>query len=405
MLSVSAQQAKRIALAAQGFSKRPISKTTPQNLIRMIDKLGVVQIDSVNVLTRAHYLPAFSRLGAYSTNLLDAAAWGQTPKLMEYWAHEASLIPFELQPFLRWRMADARAGVGIWKGVAKFIKEQPQLMKQVHGHIALHGPLPASALKFGNPGARGWWGWSEAKRATECLFWCGDLCSATRNASFERLFTLPETIIPPDILNTPTPSRIEAQSHLLKIALRAMGIAGERDLRDYFRMGLADTKTALNQLIENKDIIPVAVEGWKHVGFMEKQIKSAPEFRNHALLSPFDNLIWHRDRAERLFNIRVKLEIYTPSDQRVHGYYVLPFLEGEAITARVDLKADRKTSTLIVHASHAEACATADTPARLADELELMARWLGLNAIKIIRKGNLATAVARAVAIKNSASR
>ncbi len=393
--TLAASEARRIALAAQGFATpRPAGEITRRQLLKTIDQLGVVQIDSVNVVSRTHYLPAFSRLGAYPRSLLDEVAWGRKPALFEYWAHEASLLPLASQPLLRWRMHDARDGVGVWKGIARFLRERRDLVDRALAEIETRGPLSASELEVGAKGQGGWWGWSDSKRALEGLFWTGELTAATRRGTFERVYGLPEKVLPRAIAAAPDPPRDAAQRQLLMLAARAMGVATDRDLRDYFRMGVADTKARLEELVEAGDLIPATVKGWREPAYLHPTAKLPRKIDRAALLSPFDNLIWFRERTERLWGVRVRLEIYTPAARRTHGYYVLPFLEGDAITARVDLKADRKAGVLIVQAAHAEPWATADTPARLAAELKLMAGWLGLDTVRVIPRGDLAGALA-----------
>lgn len=393
--TLSAKDARRIALAAQGFGRRPARPPSRARLLKAIEDLGVVQIDSVNVVSRTHYLPLFSRLGAYPRADLEDLAWGKKPGLFEYWAHEASLLPRDLQPLLRWRMEDARNGVGVWKGVAKFLHEQRDTVEYALTQIRERGPLAASEIKIGNGKTAGWWGWSDAKHAMECLFWAGEVTTSSRRSSFERIYALPETVFPADILNRPTPSRAEAHRELIRLSARAMGLATARDLRDYYRLGLADTAAAIAALVEAGDLLPVQIEGWKDQAYLHRDAPTPAPIKAHALLSPFDNAIWFRERTERLFGIRVVLEIYTPAPKRVYGYYVLPFLEGEAITARVDLKADRKASVLIVQASHREPAATKTTAERLAAELRLFAGWLGLDTVRIEPRGSLAADLAQ----------
>lgn len=395
--TLSARDARRIALAAQGFGRRPARAPSRARLFKAIEDLGVVQIDSVNVVSRTHYLPLFSRLGAYARADLEDLAWGQEPGLFEYWAHEASLLPRDLQPLLRWRMEDARNGVGVWKGVAKFLNERRDVVDYALGQIRERGPLAASEIKIGNGKSGGWWGWSDAKHAMECLFWAGEVTVASRRSAFERIYALPETVLPADILNRPTPARAEAHQALIRLSARAMGVATARDLRDYYRLGLADSAAAITALVEAGELAPVRVEGWKEQAYLAANAPNPGPIKAHALLSPFDNAIWFRERTERLFGIKVVLEIYTPAPKRVYGYYVLPFLEGEAITARVDLKADRKASVLIVQASHREPATTKATAERLAAELRLFAGWLGLATIRIEPRGSLAEELARAV--------
>ena len=395
--SLSARDAKRISLAAQGFRSRPQAVPGRRGLVRQIEDLGVVQIDSVNVVSRTHYLPLYSRLGAYRREDLEDLAWGKAPATFEYWGHEASLLPLDLYPCFQWRMHDARSGEGVWKGVAKFLAEQKPMVAYALEQIRLRGPLSASEIEVGEKSAGGWWGWSDAKRAMECLFWAGEVAVLTRRTSFERIYDLPERVIPKTILSRPVPSKAEAIRELVRRSAEALGCAAGRDLRDYYRLGVKETALAVSQLVEAGDIVPVTVDGWKDTAYLPRETKRPRASTSHALLSPFDNAIWHRDRTERMFGVRVVLEIYTPAPKRVFGYYVLPFLEGENITARVDLKADRKTSTLIVQASHAEPAVTDETPDRLAAELRLMATWLGLDTIDVRPRGDLAPRLSAAI--------
>jgi len=395
---LSAAEARRIALAAQGFAEpRPTAPPSRAQLLRTIRRLGVVQIDSVNVVSRTHYLPLFSRLGAYPREALEAMAWGRPRALFEYWAHEASLLPLESQALLRWRMDDAREGVGTWKGVARFLRERRDLLDATLDEIARRGPLAASDLEVGLKGPGGWWGWSEAKRAVESLFWAGELTTATRRGTFERVYGLPGKVLPRAVREAPTPERADAQRDLIRIAARAQGIATERDLRDYFRMGVAESRARVAELAAAGELEPVAVKGWGQPAYLDPAARRPRKVRARALLSPFDNLIWFRERTERLFGVKVRLEIYTPAHKRAHGYYVLPFLQDEAITARVDLKADRKAGVLVAQAAHAEPWADAETAPALATELRLMAGWLGLRSVRVEPRGDLAAALAEAV--------
>jgi uncharacterized protein YcaQ len=396
---LSPGEARRIALAAQGFgTPRPDGEIGRRQLLKLIDRLGVVQIDSVNVVSRTHYLPAFSRLGAYPRALLEELAWGKKPALLEYWAHEASLTPMTSQPLLRWRMEDARNGVGTWKGIARFLRERRDLVDRALAEIEARGPLAASELEVGLKGNGGWWGWSESKRALEALFWTGELTTATRRGTFARVYGITDKVLPKAIVATPTPPRDEAQRELLMIAARALGVATQRDLRDYFRMSGADTPRRLAELVEARELLPVAVKGWREPAYLDPAARRPRRIDAAALLSPFDNAIWFRERTERMFGVRVRLEIYTPAAKRTHGYYVLPFLEGDALTARVDLKADRKAGVLVVQASHAEPWASDATAVKLARELKLMAGWLGLGGVRVERRGDLAGALADASA-------
>ncbi len=395
---LTAGEARRIALAAQGFATpRPTGPVTKRQLVKLIERLGVVQIDSVNVVSRTHYLPAFSRLGAYPREMLEEVAWAKKRPLFEYWAHEASLLPLTSQPLFRWRMQDARDGVGLWKGVARFRRENADFVEKVLETIRTRGPMSASELEIGQKGVGGWWGWSHAKSAVEGLFWTGELTTATRRGTFERVYGLPEKVLPRAIVEAPTPSREDAHHALLRIAIAAMGIATGKDLRDYFRMPVEGFKDRVAELVEDGSLVPVTVKGWRDQAYLDPAAKRPRRVAAQALLSPFDNLIWFRERTERMFGVRYRIEIYTPAEERTHGYYVLPFLEGDALTAKVDLKSDRKAGVLIVQASHAEPWASDATPVRLAQELKLMAGWLGLSSVRVEKKGDLSAALSAAV--------
>lgn len=403
---LSAAQARRIALAAQGFGGRVRrdgggNGPAPAALHRAVRRLGVLQIDSVNVLVRSHYLPLFSRLGGYDTAALDRAAWGRRKTLFEYWGHEASLLPVEMQPLFRWRMARASRGVGIYSGLAKFGIERRDFIDAVEAEIASRGPLSAGELSGGGKGAGGWWGWSEGKRAVEYLFWAGRLTTATRRG-FERIYDLPERVLPADVLSAPTPTEPEAQRALLLVAARALGVATARDLRDYFRLGPADAHARLAELVEDGSLQPVTVDGWKHQAFLDPAARRPRRIEATALLSPFDSLIWERARTLRLFDFHYRLAFYTPAEKRTHGYYVLPVLLGDRLVGRVDLKADRAAGVLRMIAAHGEAkTGRRDDPAAIgaavAAELASLAAWLGLGGIACGTDGDLAAEIARAV--------
>jgi uncharacterized protein YcaQ len=377
MLSLAA--ARRIALAAQGFGapRRPVTGWAP--LGRNLDQLALHQIDSVNVLARAHYLPAFSRLGPYDRALLDRAAWGRKRerRLFEYWAHEASLLPLALHPLLRWRMARAERGEAGWGGMRIFAGERRGEAEAILTRIRSEGPMAASAFEQGKSRS-GWWEWGDTKRALEWLFWAGHITTATRRGSFERVYDLSERVIPPAILALPTPDEAEAHRHLVALCARALGVATAGDLRDYFRLGVEETRIAIAELVEAGTLLPVAVESWRQPAFLHAEARRPRRIAGQALLAPFDPLIWERARAERLFGFRYRIEIYTPAEKRVHGYYVLPFLMDEALVARVDLKSDRQAGRLLVQSLHLEPGAPAGTRERLAAELAAMAEWLGL---------------------------
>lgn len=381
--TLSVATTRRIALAAQGFARpRPPQMPTPAQAIRQIERLGMVQIDSVSAVVRSHYLPLFSRLGPYPPDLLDRLAYdGRRRRLFEYWGHEASLLPVTSQPLLRWRMARAAQGQGIYGGLAKFGRERRDFIDDVLAEIRLRGPLGASQLSNATPGQGGWWGWSDGKGALEFLFWAGLVTTATRRG-FERIYDLPERVLPKAVLATPTPEPEAAQRALLLQAARAMGVATARDLREYFRLDVADVPIRLAELVEAGDLLPVAVEGWTQPAYLDPGARSPRRVDARALLSPFDSLVWERERALRIFGFHYRLEIYTPAHKRTHGYYVLPFLLGDRLVARVDLKTDRKAGCLRVLATHVEPGQDERTVAGpLGEELRLMADWLGLERV------------------------
>ena len=396
---LTANQARRIALAAQGFAvSRRHDAPGKRQFREVADRLGVIQIDSVNVVTRTHYMPAFSRLGDYPRELLEQEAWGRKRSLFEYWGHEASLMPLALQPLFRWRMARAEAGEQ-WSGLSRFGRERRDYIDNILAEIDQRGPVTGGDFATGPRGQPGWWSWSDGKRALEWLFWAGYLTTSTRRG-FERVYDLTERALPAAIVNAPTPDEADAQRELVRHSARAMGVATEADLRDYFRLPLEGARRAVRELVEAGELTPVKVQGWAKPGYLHPDARSPRKVEAHALLSPFDNLIWFRDRTERLFDVRIRLEIYTPAEKRTHGYYVLPFLQGETITARVDLKSDRQKKVLLVQAAHAEPGAGPDTPEALAVELRRMATWLGLDAVSVAGKGELAAPLEQALAKK-----
>jgi uncharacterized protein YcaQ len=395
---LSAAQARRIAIAAQGFTDpRPTGEPTRRHLHRVLDRIGLIQMDSVNVVVRTHYLPAFSRLGAYPQGLLEKEAWGKKPSLFEYWGHEASLLPLALQPLMRWRMERARDGE-TWSGLANFRRQRADYIDNILSEIEQRGPVTGGDFAGETKGKPGWWEWSDGKRALEWLFWAGFITTKTRRG-FERVYDLTERVIPAAILNTPTPSEEDAHRALIRIAAKALGVATEGDLRDYFRMPVAGFKARVAELVEAGELLPVKVKSWDRPAFLHREARMPRRVTAQALLSPFDNLIWRRERAEELFGTRIRLEIYTPAEKREHGYYVLPFLQGDAITARVDLKSDRQAGVLRVQAAHLEPKADAEAVApALAAELAKMAGWLGLSAVSVNGRGDLAERLERAVA-------
>lgn len=396
----SAAEARRLALAAQGFAgPRPANTPDWRALRRVVKRLGLLQIDSVNVLVRAHYLPLFSRLGPYDRADFDAKTYRRgASALFEYWAHEASLLPIELHPLLRWRMARARNMDGIYKRLAEFARERRAFVESVLAEVAARGPISAAELGQRERRSNGWWSWDEGKLALEYLFWAGLVTTATRRGAFERVYDLTERLIPRAVQEAPTPSEADAMRALVQIAARALGIATTADLRDYFRLPLAETRRTVAELVESGVLTKVAVKGWPNEAFLDAAATIPRQVEARALLAPFDPLIWERSRTERLFDFRYRLEIYTPPAKRVHGYYVLPFLLGDRLAARLCLKSDRATSTLLVRTAHGEEGIDRGAVAEaLHPELRLMAEWLGLERISVTPHGDLAPSLREAV--------
>ncbi|MCO6056839.1 winged helix-turn-helix domain-containing protein [Pseudomonas sp. MOB-449] len=384
-LTLSLPEARRLSLAAQGFARAPRGAIRHRQLLAQLDALGVVQIDSVNALVRSHYLPAFSRLGHYDRELLDDLAWGKSRRraLFEYWGHEASLLPLALYPLMRWRMRRAASGQGIYQQLARFGVERQDVIQRVLQAVREQGALGAGALSTREERAGPWWDWSAEKHAMEWLFAAGEVTVAGRRG-FERLYDLPERVIPADILNQPEPTEADAQRQLLLRATAALGVATARDLRDYYRLDAADSQARLAELVEEGAVSPVQVDGWKQLAYCLGDLSVPRKIRASALLSPFDSLIWERARTERLFDFRYRLEIYTPQPKRQYGYYVLPFLHDERLAARVDLRAERAQDRLAVHALHEEEHGLSEAGMQaLAENLKGMAAWLGLGEVAV----------------------
>jgi uncharacterized protein YcaQ len=399
--AISLRQARRVALAAQGFcDPRPVGVPDVRHLRRVMRRVGLLQMDSVNVLMRAHYMPLYSRLGPYPTALLDRAAYRAPRELFEYWGHEASLLPVALHPALRWRMADGHQ----WGAPARLARERPDVIKRVLGEVAARGPVAASELDDRGPRREHWgWNWSQVKIALEHLFWAGEVTAAARNSAWARLYDLPERVLPAAVLDAPTPSPADAYRDLVRIAAAALGVALEPELRDYFRLPLAGARNAIADLVEAGELRPVRVEGWKAPAYLHGSARVPRRVDATALLSPFDPLIWERARVSRLFGVNYRIEIYVPAAQRVHGYYVLPFLLGDRLAARVDLKADRRAHLLRIPAAWVEPASSRRDPAprevaaALADELHRLAGWLGLAAVEPPVAGDLATELTQAL--------
>ncbi len=396
---LSLAAARRVALAAQGFADpRPTGAVDRRHLRRVLGRTGLLQIDSVNVFERAHYLPAYSRLGGYPRTLVDDAAY-RRHELFEYWGHEASLLPVQTHPLLRWRMAQAAAGEAGWGRTRRIAVERPDLVAHVLARVADEGPVGAGALREGPRRGGSWWGWDQTKVALEHLFWSGRLTTATRTRQFERLYDLPERVLPSAVLAAPTPPAADAQRALVERAARSHGVATERDLRDYYRLGLLECRAAVHALVEDGALLPVDVEGWAQPAWLHRDAARPRRVAASTLLSPFDPLVWERARTLRLFDFAYRIEIYVPAASRVHGYYVLPFLHDEALRARVDLKADRAGRVLRVAAAWLEPGHDAvDTAAPLAAELRRAAAWQDLTDVVVAPRGDLAPALAAALA-------
>lgn len=378
--SLSLPEARRLALSAQGFARASNAPIKQRQLRAQIERLGVLQIDSVNALVRSHYLPAFSRLGHYDPTQLDELAWGTSRQraLFEYWGHEASLLPLDLYPLLRWRMRRAANGLGIYRQLADFGRQQQEVIRRVLQAVREQGALGAGSLSTRTERAGPWWDWSAEKHALEWLFAAGEVTVAGRRG-FERLYDLPERVIPAAIRDHVELEETEAQRQLLLRSADALGVATARDLRDYFRLDSADARERLAELVEQGDLQVVQVEGWKQPAYCRGAPRIPRKVTASALLSPFDSLIWERERTERLFGFRYRLEIYTPAHKRVYGYYVLPFLYGDQLRARIDLRSERAHGRLAVHAVHGEeAGLDEDALMALAEQLQRLAAWLGL---------------------------
>jgi uncharacterized protein YcaQ len=391
--------ARRVALAAQGFADpRPAGAVSRRHLMRVLDRIRLLQLDSVSVLARAHYLPLFSRLGPYPRQLLDAAAWahpvGRPRPLVEYWAHEASLIPVRDWPLLR----SGAKKPGWWQRYGALAAREPELVSAVLDAVKEHGPVGAATLerKIGGvaratPGS--WWNRTDMKRICEWLFGVGELTTGTRRG-FERLYDLPERVLPADVLGRRV-SADEGARELIARAGAALGVATEPDLRDYYRLRPECSRQAVAELVDAGVLEPALVEGWRAPAYLHREARTPRQITGAALLGPFDPLIWDRARTQRLFGFRYRIEIYVPQHRRDHGYYVLPFLLDGQLVARVDLKADRAAGLLRVPGAFAEP-AIADRPrvvAELAKALREMAEWLGADGIAPGERGDLASAL------------
>ena len=374
--SLSIADARALALAAQGFdTARPKTKATQRHVDALISRLGVIQIDSVNVLVRSQELPLFSRLGNHNRNAIPKATEQQ--KLFEYWGHEAAHLPVEIHPLFRWKMEAARLGKAKHWGLTGFYDDNKAFVKRMLKHVEKNGPTTSRELSTRTEKKGTWWDWDEAKVALEYLFLTGQLMSRGRGTDFARIYDTPERVLPGDVLNAPTPSEHDARKQLLVRSAIAQGVATASDLADYYRQKPTTVKPLITELVEEGELRTVAVDGWTEKAFIHRAAKLPKQLHATALLSPFDSLVWCRPRNERLFDFHYRIEIYTPKEKRKFGYYVLPFMMNGEMVGRVDLKADRANSKLLVHSVHTEKGVKRSTiNDALNNELRTMASWL-----------------------------
>lgn len=394
---LTAAQARRIALAAQGFGRRPSGTMTMRQVQRVIDDVAQFQIDSVNVAVRAHYMPLFARLGPYDRALLDRAGNAAPRRVFEFWGHAACLIDVGLQPALRWRAEAHREQP--WNSMRRVLAEQPQLLDKVMQEVAERGPLTARQVEHEEERtAGGWWNWSAVKAALEWLFYVGELTSAGRNGQFERRYDLPERVLPKAVVAMPTPTEAEARIALARRAAKAQGVFTTAWLAEYFYTDRQRTATALEALLATGEVEPVTVRGWSTPAYLWTAAARPRRMNVDALVAPFDTLVFDRKRLLELFDIHYRIGLYTPKADRVHGYYVYLFVMDDRIAARVDLKADRKASALLVQSAWLEdGSPEAETASRLAAELRRMADWLALTDVVVVGAGTLASALTSAV--------
>lgn len=396
-VGLSIVEARRLAIRAQGLARtRRRGRVNRRHVSEVLDTVGAVQIDAVTAVARSHDLVLHARLGAHAETLLDEAA--QAGETFEYWGHEASHLPVTLQPLLRWRMEAARRGEA-WANVVEVARNDPRFVTAVRDAVAERGASTAGELadllrpRQQPKGA--WWDWDDTKSVLEYLFWTGEV-TARRRSDFTRVYDLTERVVPAEVLNAPTPPEDEAKSELLLRAARAMGVATAADLADYFRMKVSTTAPLLQHLVQSNRLLPAQVEGWRELAYLHPEAPEPRATRARALIAPFDSLIWFRPRVERLFAMNYRVEIYTPALQRRFGYYVMPFLLGDQLVGRVDLKADRSMGVLKVLLAHREPTAppAAELIEPLHTELTDLAHWLGLERLSIVQRGELARGLA-----------
>lgn len=385
MRKISNDQARRYALGAQGFVEgRASGKVDVRHFRKVVDRLGLVQLDSVNVFSRTHYMPFFSRLGPYDRDTLDSWLW-DSGEMFEYWGHEASVIPTEHHRLFRWRMAQAK-----WKRMAELERDHPEYVEEVYRQVSERGPLQTRDLEApGERNSQQMWGWSDGKVALEALFLKG-LVTTSDRPNFTRLYDLTERVIPRQHLDGGTPGHDEALAELLTLGARSLGVGTAADLADYYRIRMPAARPVIRRLVEAGELEEVEVDGWERPGYLHPDAPLPRWSRGTALLSPFDNLVWFRDRAERLWDFRYRIEIYVPEQKRQYGYYVLPFLMDGDLVARVDLKTNRRDRVLQVQGAFAEPDVDKKAVGReLRKELELVAGWLDLDDVVVARNGDL----------------
>lgn len=399
--SVSPAAARRIALSAQGFGMPRAASVGTRQLNLLLGRVGVLQIDSVNVLERSHYLPVFARLGPYDKALLDRLTLRPKAPYLEYWAHVATFVPAADWPLWKWRMRALREKY-TRKPDAWPIAHR-ELLAWVRAELATKGPMPASAIEHDANERRGpWWGWSDVKHALEYLFMFGEVVTAGRR-NFERVYALPEHVLPREALDSEVP-RDDAVRELVRRAARSHGIGTVRDLADYYRLSIADATRALRDLADSGDVRRVSVDGWTAPAFLHRDVRVPRRIEAAALLSPFDPVVWERDRALRLFDFHYRIEIYTPAEKRVYGYYTLPVLVDDRLVGRIDLKNDRQTGVLRVQSAWREGHAPPGVEERVVPVLRELAAWQGLEAIAVADRGDLARPLAAALHVPLSAA-
>ena len=391
--SLSAAQARRIALVAQGFGRAPAAATGIRQLRSAVSRLGLLQLDSVNVFERSHYLPLFARLGTYDKADLDRLTFDRRGDYTEYWAHEAAVIPVEQWPLFRWRMDAFRHYYAT--NQKAWMQSDTTSVAWVLAELAEKGPLAASQIEDDSrSGKSGWWDWSDTKRALEYLFAIGEVVSAGRTR-FQRRYALREQVLPRHVLDRDV-SRDDAVRQLLAQSARAHGIGTLRDLADYYRIKQAPAKAAINELVEAGELLPVTVAGWNAPAWLHRDARIPRRIETAALLSPFDPVVWERARAERMFGFHYRIEIYTPEPKRVFGYYSLPVLVDDQIVGRIDLKNDRQARVLRVQSAWREAHAPVGVEERIVPLLEATRAWQGLESVEFAGRGNLSAGLASA---------